>query len=77
MTVFGSASKSAAADLPSGLSRAEAARHVFVTAADKSFWTATAFLAATWLLVAFAIRPGRSAAAQKRLVDAPAAAAAD
>jgi hypothetical protein len=29
---------------------------VFVVAADHSFWTATAFLAATWLLVTFAIR---------------------
>jgi hypothetical protein len=29
---------------------------VFVTAADASFWTATALLAATWLLVTFAIR---------------------
>ena len=77
VTVFGSASKSAAADLPSGLTRAEAARHVFVSAADKSFWTATAFLAATWLLVAFAIRPGRAAAKAERLVEVPAAATAD
>jgi hypothetical protein len=57
VTVFGSASKDATASLPSGLSPAEAARHVFVSAADKSFWVATAFLAATWLLVAFAVRP--------------------
>ena len=41
---------------PPGLSPAEAARHVFVVAADKSFWTATIFLVATWLLVAFAIK---------------------
>ncbi len=56
VTVFGNASKSAAADLPPGLSKAEAARHVFVTAADRSFWTATIFLAATLLLVTFAMR---------------------
>jgi EmrB/QacA subfamily drug resistance transporter len=56
VTVFGSASKSAASNLPPGLSQAEAARHVFVTAADRSFWTATIFLAGTLLLVSFAIR---------------------
>jgi EmrB/QacA subfamily drug resistance transporter len=56
VTVFGSASKSAAKDLPAGLSPAEAARHVFVTAADRSFWTATIFLVGTLLLVTFAIR---------------------
>jgi EmrB/QacA subfamily drug resistance transporter len=61
VTVFGSASKSAAADLPPGLSTAEAARHVFVTAADRSFWTATIFLVATLLLVSFAIRRERPA----------------
>jgi hypothetical protein len=41
------------------LSPAEAARHVFVSAADTAFWTATGFLAATLLLVTFAIRPAR------------------
>jgi EmrB/QacA subfamily drug resistance transporter len=56
VTVFGSASRSAAAHLPAGLSPAEAARHVFVVAADKSFWMATIFLAATLLLVTFAVR---------------------
>jgi EmrB/QacA subfamily drug resistance transporter len=60
VTVFGTASTNAAHDLPSGLSRAEAARHVFVTAAGESFWAATAFLVATLLLVAFVMRgPGR------------------
>jgi MFS family permease len=59
VTVFGSASKSAASDLPPGLSQAEAARRVFVTAADRSFWTATIFLAGTLLLVSFAIRRER------------------
>jgi len=31
-------------------------KHVFVVGANHAFWVATAFLAATWLLVAFAIR---------------------
>jgi EmrB/QacA subfamily drug resistance transporter len=57
VTVFGSASKSA--HVPAGLSPAEAARHVFVTAADKAFWTAAIFLVGTLLLVAFAIRGER------------------
>ena len=63
VTVFGSASKSAAADLPAGLTRAEAARHVFVSAADKAFWTAAIFLIGTLLLVAFAMRRDRRDAA--------------
>jgi EmrB/QacA subfamily drug resistance transporter len=56
VTVFGAASKDAAAHLPSGMTAAEGARHVFMVAADRSFWTATIFLAATLLLVAFAIK---------------------
>ena len=60
VTVFGSASKSATADLPAGLSPAEAARRVFVTAADKSFWAATVFLLGTLLLVTFAMRRDRA-----------------
>jgi EmrB/QacA subfamily drug resistance transporter len=56
VTVFGAASKGA--DV-SGLSPAEAARHAFVVGADRSFWTATGFLVATWLLVTFAIRSSR------------------
>ena len=59
VTVFGSASTTAAHDLPAGLTPAEAARHVFVTAADKAFWAATIFLVGTLLLVAFAIRGKR------------------
>jgi hypothetical protein len=38
------------------MTAAEGARHVFMVAADRSFWTATIFLAATLLLVAFAIK---------------------
>ncbi|MEO8888399.1 MAG: MFS transporter, partial [Jatrophihabitantaceae bacterium] len=56
VTVFGTASKNAAKHVDPSLTPAEAARHVYVAAADKSFWTATIFLAATWLLVAFAIK---------------------
>ena len=59
VTVFGTASTNAQAHLDPSLSASEAARHVFVVAADKSFWVATAFLVATWLLVAFAIRPSK------------------
>jgi EmrB/QacA subfamily drug resistance transporter len=59
VTVFGTASKNAVADTDPSLSPAEAARHVFTVAADKSFWTATIFLVATWLLVAFAIKPSK------------------
>jgi nitrate/nitrite transporter NarK len=62
VTVFGSASKTAAQHLPAGLSPADAARHVYVTAADHAFWTATCFLLGTLLLVAFAIRTKRPAA---------------
>jgi EmrB/QacA subfamily drug resistance transporter len=63
VTVFGAASRSAQADVRPGVSPAEAARRVFVTAADRSFWTATAFLFGTLLLVTFAMRPKRPAAA--------------
>ncbi len=56
VTVFGTATQDAQRSTDPSLSPAEAARHVFVVAADHSFWTATAFLAATWLLVTFAIR---------------------
>ncbi|MGH8963563.1 MAG: MFS transporter [Jatrophihabitantaceae bacterium] len=59
VTVFGAASKDAARHVDPALSPAEAARNVYVSAADKSFWTATIFLAATWLLVAFAIKTRR------------------
>jgi EmrB/QacA subfamily drug resistance transporter len=56
VTVFGTASKDAQGHVDPGLSPTAAARHVFVVAADKSFWAATVFLIGTWLLVAFAIR---------------------
>ncbi|HKC27937.1 MAG TPA: MFS transporter [Jatrophihabitans sp.] len=74
VTVFGSASKTAAANVPHGLSPAEAARHVFVTAADHAFWVATIFLAGTLLLVAFAMRRSGPALEQEEPVLAPVAA---
>jgi len=57
VTVFGTVSKHTS--VAPGMSKDEAARHVFVTAADQAFWTASAFLAATWLLVAILLRPRR------------------
>ena len=65
VTVFGSASKSAAAGLPPGLSSAEAARRVFVIAVDRSFWIVMIFLAAMLLLVTFAMRGERKATAEE------------
>ncbi len=59
VTVFGTATQNAEHDVDPQLSPAQAAKHVFVTAADTSFWVATAFLVATWLLVTFAIRTRR------------------
>ncbi|WP_375478364.1 MFS transporter [uncultured Jatrophihabitans sp.] len=66
VTVFGSASTSAARDVPAGLSKAEAARRIYVTAADHAFWAATIFLAGTLLLVAFAIKTRRPEASAAR-----------
>jgi len=76
VTVFGTASQDAEKHLDPNLSRAAAARHVFVQAADTSFWTATAFLAATWLLVAFAIRTRKPEPAPDLELDAVEAATA-
>jgi hypothetical protein len=59
VTVFGTESKHAAANAPSGLSPAQLARHVYVYAADRSFWMATIFLVGTLLLVSFAIKTRR------------------
>jgi hypothetical protein len=72
VTVFGTAASDAQANVDPGLSPAAAARHVFVVAADRSFWTATLFLAATWLLVAFAIRTRRPVAPEPELEAATA-----
>jgi EmrB/QacA subfamily drug resistance transporter len=59
VTVFGTASKHAQQSVDPASSRADAARQVFVSAADHAFWAAAIFLAATWLLVTFVIRPAR------------------
>ncbi|HEY8302127.1 MAG TPA: MFS transporter [Jatrophihabitans sp.] len=70
VTVFGTAAQDAQRSTDPHLSPAEAARHVFVVAADHSFWTATAFLAATWLLVTFAIRTRKPELAEPELEPA-------
>ncbi len=57
VTVFGTVSASASRQRTQGRTAAAMARHVFVVAADKSFWMASIFLVATLLLVVFAIRP--------------------
>ncbi|GAB2488378.1 MFS transporter [Jatrophihabitans fulvus] len=57
VTVFGSATRDAARDLPAGLSPDEAARTVFVHGADTAFWMSAAFLAATLFLVAVVMKP--------------------
>ena len=61
VTIFGSASSHAEHHLPSGLSASEAYRHVYVIAADKAFWMASAFVFATLMLIVFAIRPSKRA----------------
>jgi hypothetical protein len=62
VTIFGSASKHAAAHLPKGLSAAQAAKHIYVIGADRAFWTAAVFLIGVLGLVIFAIRPKPTAA---------------
>ncbi|HLY34804.1 MAG TPA: MFS transporter, partial [Jatrophihabitantaceae bacterium] len=61
VTVFGTVSSHVTAHPRAGETAAALARRAFVDGADRAFWTATAFLVATWLLVTFAIRPSRSA----------------
>jgi fucose permease len=57
VTVFGTASTSAARHARPGQTAAEVARHAFVVGADRAFLVATILLAATALLTWFAIRP--------------------
>ncbi len=59
VSVYGTASRSAAHDLPAGASAAQRASHAFVVGADRGFLVAAAILAATVLLIAFAIRGQR------------------
>ena len=61
VTVFGSASKHAAAHPVAGLSRAAMSDHVFVYAADRAFVAGTLFLVAALVLVAAAVRGPRPA----------------
>ena len=57
VTVFGTATQNArAAPRPGPVARPRPPGTCSSSAADTSFWTATIFLAATWLLVTFAIR---------------------
>ena len=55
VNVFGSAAKSAVA--PAGSTALEKAQHAFVVGADRGFFVAACFLAATVVLVLVAIRP--------------------
>jgi len=64
VTVFGTASRHVAAHPRIGETAAEITRRAFVVGADRSFWTATGFLLATLLLVAFAIRPSTTPAVE-------------
>ncbi|MDT4981495.1 MAG: hypothetical protein QOG07_3374, partial [Pseudonocardiales bacterium] len=59
VTVFGSASSHAAAHPAAGDSARQIAQHAFVVGADRAFFVATLFLAATLVLVRVAIRPSR------------------
>jgi EmrB/QacA subfamily drug resistance transporter len=63
VTVFGSASKYAAAHPVSGVSPLAIADHIFVYAADRAFTAATLFLVGAIVLVAIAVRAPRPAAA--------------
>jgi len=59
VTVFGSASTHAAAHPAAGESARQIAQHAFVVGADRAFFVATLFLAATLVLIRVAIRPSR------------------
>ena len=77
VTVFGTAARKTPRPRRAGLSPAEAARHVFVVAADRVL-DGAGFLAATWLLVAFLLRPRHEVLdADALLVDGPELALAD
>jgi EmrB/QacA subfamily drug resistance transporter len=70
VSVFGSASRSAAAHAPSHEAAAVVARHAFVVGADRSFLAAALFLVATVVTLALAIRrPGSAAPAPDGLAD--------
>ena len=59
VTVFGTVSNNVLAHPRVGETATELARRSFTDGADRAFWTATAFLLATLLLVVFAIRTRR------------------
>jgi MFS family permease len=60
VTVFGSASSHAAANPDAGESARQIANHAFVVGADRAFFVATLFLAATMVLIRVAMRPTQS-----------------
>ncbi|TAM84906.1 MAG: MFS transporter, partial [Jatrophihabitans sp.] len=67
VTVFGTASASAAHRLGAHVPAADLAQQAFVAGARSAFWMAVAFLVGTWLLVVFAVRraaPGGEDAAR-------------
>jgi EmrB/QacA subfamily drug resistance transporter len=69
VTVFGSASKHAAAHPAAGASASEVARHAFLVGADRGFLVAALLLAATVVLVISAIRNPTAANHEPVLVD--------
>jgi EmrB/QacA subfamily drug resistance transporter len=70
VSVFGSASRSAAAHAPAREAAAAVARHAFVVGADRSFLAASLFLVATVVTLALAIRrPEPGATPRDELTD--------
>jgi EmrB/QacA subfamily drug resistance transporter len=70
VTVFGTASKHAAAHPAAGASAAEVARHAFLVGADRGFLVATLLLAATVVLVVTTIRtPTQQSSEEPVLID--------
>jgi EmrB/QacA subfamily drug resistance transporter len=68
VTVFGSASAHAAAHPAAGETARQIAQHAFVVGADRAFFVATLFLAATLVLIRLVIRPSKPDAV--RVADA-------
>ncbi|HJQ43249.1 MAG TPA: MFS transporter [Jatrophihabitantaceae bacterium] len=71
VTVFGTVSQHTAEHPRPGESASDLARRAFVEGADRSFWTATLFMLATFALVTFAIRRGPTAPQEEFEVDDP------
>ncbi|SOD72062.1 EmrB/QacA subfamily drug resistance transporter [Jatrophihabitans sp. GAS493] len=69
VTVFGSASRRAAADAPLSMDAAARAQHAFVVGAQRGFLAATIFLAVTVVLIAVTVRREQPALAETDLDD--------